>query len=867
MIPLHLKLKGFLSYLDPVDLDFTGFDLACISGSNGAGKSSLLDAITWALFGQARKLDDSLINTSARNNTAEVVFEFAYERNTYRIQRSKTREKPGKLEFFILREEGSAPAALPSEKNQKAWKPLTGNSLHETEKRIRDTLRMDYETFINASFFLQGKADQFAQQRPGDRKRILSSILGLDAWETYKIRAVDQRKLAEEEVAALDGQLREINTELAEEPARIARLKELEKDLERLSSERKTQSTAVESLRKLAAALAEQRKLVETLERQFNNEKFKRDRLAELVAGRQKDRQEYQEKLSRASEIESAYQNWQAARQDLEHWEGIAAQFREQQAKRQAPLLEIEAERGSLAQEQQTLAAQAQAVEAARLEIPGLKRELERAQQAVSQAAGQLERRAALEEEIRQHHQAQADAKAENPRLKTEMDDLKARIVELETAESSLCPLCGQPLSTDHRQALLADLNTQGKQLGERYRQNVALLRDFETHQRVMEKELASLSLAENELRQQNRAVDQVAERLKQIDLLCAEWQSKGEPRLQTIARQLHEYAFALEAQAKLAAIDAGLKSIGYDPQAHEKSRLEELNGRAAEAALRQLEAARAALTPLERELSGLEKQMLEQESEVARQKTAYEQAAAAYTEAARNLPDLNQAEDNLLNIQEQENRLRSVVGGARQLVEVLDRQRTRQASLNAEREEKTRRIGQLRTLERAFGKDGVPALLIEQALPEIEGQANQILDRLSGGTMSVRFATQKDFKDKSREDKKETLDILISDGAGTRDYEMFSGGEAFRVNFAIRLALSRVLAQRAGARLQTLVVDEGFGTQDAQGRQRLIEAINLVHKDFAKILVITHLEELKEAFPCRIEVEKTPRGSTVTVV
>ena len=178
-----------------------------------------------------------------------------------------------------------------------------------------------------------------------------------------------------------------------------------------------------------------------------------------------------------------------------------------------------------------------------------------------------------------------------------------------------------------------------------------------------------------------------------------------------------------------------------------------------------------------------------------------------------------------------------------------------------------TRRIGRLKTLERAFSKDGVPALLIEQALPEIEEQANRILDRLSGGAMSVRFATQKDYKDKARDDKKETLDIQISDGAGTRDYEMFSGGEAFRMNFAIRLALSRVLAQRAGARLQTLVVDEGFGSQDAEGRQRLIEAINLVRQDFSKILVITHLEELKEAFPNRIEVEKTERGSTVKVI
>jgi DNA repair protein SbcC/Rad50 len=128
-----------------------------------------------------------------------------------------------------------------------------------------------------------------------------------------------------------------------------------------------------------------------------------------------------------------------------------------------------------------------------------------------------------------------------------------------------------------------------------------------------------------------------------------------------------------------------------------------------------------------------------------------------------------------------------------------------------------------------------VPALLIEQALPEIEAQANELLERFTNGNMSVRFATQKDYKDKNRDDKKETLDILISDSAGWREYEMFSGGEAFRVNFAIRLALSRVLAQRSGARLQTLVIDEGFGSQDAEGRQRLIEAINLVRRRFCQ--------------------------------
>ena len=189
MIPLSLYLSGFLSYRDPVELDLTQLDLACIAGPNGAGKSSLLDAFTWSLFGQARKRDDSLIN--AQSQTAQVILTFAYENNIYQVMRSKQREKTTTLEFHILQDHPavgslvSADLRLEELTGQK-WKPLTERSLRETESRIEETLRMDYDTFVNASFFLQGKADQFTQQRPGDRKRILSSILGLEIWEQYK---------------------------------------------------------------------------------------------------------------------------------------------------------------------------------------------------------------------------------------------------------------------------------------------------------------------------------------------------------------------------------------------------------------------------------------------------------------------------------------------------------------------------------------------------------------------------------------------------------------------------------------------------------------------------------------------------------
>jgi len=169
-----------------------------------------------------------------------------------------------------------------------------------------------------------------------------------------------------------------------------------------------------------------------------------------------------------------------------------------------------------------------------------------------------------------------------------------------------------------------------------------------------------------------------------------------------------------------------------------------------------------------------------------------------------------------------------------------------------------------------AFGKKGIQTMIIETAIPEIEEEANKLLDKLSDGRMQVRFETQRETKTKVAGGEKgvvETLDLIISDEMGERPYEAYSGGEQFRVNLSVRLALSKLLTHRAGSKLQFLVIDEGFGTQDAQGKTRIVEALNAIKDDFEKILVITHLEELKEEFPTRIEVQKGSSGSTFQVI
>lgn len=202
-------------------------------------------------------------------------------------------------------------------------------------------------------------------------------------------------------------------------------------------------------------------------------------------------------------------------------------------------------------------------------------------------------------------------------------------------------------------------------------------------------------------------------------------------------------------------------------------------------------------------------------------------------------------------------------VGAARQRLHALDNFARQRAARIAERGQQAEAKGTYEELRAAFGKRGVPAMIIEAAVPEIEETANALLNRMTNGQMHVRIDTQREIRTR---EMREALDINIADELGTRAYENYSGGEQFRINFAIRIALSKLLARRAGAQLQTLIIDEGFGTQDSQGRERLVAAINAIQDDFERILVITHIDELKDVFPARIDITKTPEGSQIAI-
>jgi len=279
-------------------------------------------------------------------------------------------------------------------------------------------------------------------------------------------------------------------------------------------------------------------------------------------------------------------------------------------------------------------------------------------------------------------------------------------------------------------------------------------------------------------------------------------------------------------------------------------------------------------LRELEKARVGVESEsqtLLSLEGQIATQRERAEALNAERSELEAALADLNPllaeaptVAQRLAAVRQQVAAARQRVGAARQNLAALETLAQRVESMRQERTGLAEQVAIYTELREAFGVNGIPAMIIEHALPELERDANRILQQLTRGRMHIRFDTQRETRTGNL---RETLDIIISDEKGTRPYENFSGGEQFRINFAIRVALSRMLAQRAGVRLRSLFVDEGFGALDTDGRQRLVEAVKAVEGEFDMILVITHIDELREAFPTQIQVTKTDGGSQVEIL
>lgn len=765
MRPLKLNLTNFLSYRGEHAIEFDGVTLAVLSGQNGAGKSSLIDAMRFALFGHARGGLDSVI--SEGEETCRVEFTFALGEDLYLISRQRSRKGAGSTALsFQYRDAAS---------DDSSWQVLDGKTVPETQRRIEDTLHLTDDLFTATACANQGNAAAFSQARPAERKQVLGEILDLGTWER---RAEVARQMSRDLAARTQA-------ERARHEALCAAAAEADGLREQIARNDAAQGDVVGQIETADTELAEAQEAKESLARDKEADRARRRELEEFTERWTRADQAAQAASARLESLHDAVEDKPALLKRIRAAEEAGTYAQELEARRQ------EAERldGELRLLRQQIEAEERAHHARGREL----------EQTIKHARMQREHEIDALLERYEALTRQVAVLGEVPCANPVDEATRAPFLAIRDK----CPLIAQAREAEHR---LPELEQQIERL------------QAETPWADAERELDAHVQAEPAAEHKARLAKLTAER-------------------DEAAYDAKEHAEAKRRAGKLPDLQADLQRI---ERAEAQMAEVQSNFKAAQAEAKELAERNAAL---EKELGPARNW----------------DAMLAQVERA-----ISAARQKLRALQQEAQSLQTQRGGLEERLRAAEDAGKQAEELKAALRENDRRLKLLKILAQAFGKAGIPALLIEKAVPDLEAVANDVLSALSDGAMSLELRSQRETKAKTLQ---ETLDIIIADERGTRPYESFSGGEAMRVDLAVRIALSVLLASRAGARCELLVLDETCAPLDAHGRALFVDCLQRVAERFATILVVTHVDDLKDLFPYRFDVTKGPDGSRVEVV
>ncbi|MBM7855290.1 exonuclease SbcC [Desulfohalotomaculum tongense] len=854
MIPVELKLRNFISYgaqSDPIRFD--GFNVACLTGDNGNGKSALLDAITWAVWGQARGTDergagvDDLIRSGAED--MEVEFTFLLEGNTYRVcRRRDKRRKKSSLEFQVY--------------DGNAFRSITADSISETQRKIIQVLRMDYHTFTSSSFILQGRADSFTSMKPAERKKILGEILGLSVYRDLEMLAREEAGKAGALCAQIDAKLEEMVEELSQMERYRQQEKELEAKYNLLYREYQDVQSEVDSLRSRLSELQQVQKRVQELEAQLKDYQKQITAVEERVKSLRQQLRQGEELVARAGEIESNYRQLQQLVERDKQYNEKSRRLLQLNEEKMNLELQVQHEQSKIEKQCVQLQGELNHYQSLSQQRKGLEKELALLEDGLAGLKQLEERRQELKEAVQSHVQEIKAKELLAARINEQISELRGKYSLLRQPVAS-CPLCRTELSGVHREQVLNEMIREGQQLKEQHEQLRQEITGLNEKCRQAQDELKQVEDKLNNCRGLEKEYSILQHRLNESKQ-AAQKQAELQREFDKLQAILNEANFALQQQNAIKDLRQQIRKINYSTAEHNQIQAQIAELKHYEQQYQSLQWARAALESSRENLRHFEESLHSLHGAAGSTTELIQQHSVKLKELTGLQHSLEAAEDKMAGVQKRISEVERSLGIVQEKLDRCRRLEQEKQRLTAERETAQKERNYYNELVKAFGKNGIQAIIIENAIPELEQEANRILQQISEGRLTVALVTQKAAKSSKR--VVETLEIYISDESSTRRYEMFSGGEAFKVNFALRIALSRLLARRAGARLQTLVIDEGFGTQDARGKEKLVQAINAIAGDFEKIIVITHIEELKHAFPVQLVVTKGENGSTVEV-
>ncbi len=889
MIPLKLQLKNFISYGSCQIIDFTQYHLICLTGKNGHGKSALLDAITWAIWGQARKVsgtskpDEKLLRLGQSHMFVSI--DFISNNQTYRVRREFTYQQ-GKsssyLDFGIIQENG-------------AFKALTDKTIRATQDKIDQAVGLSYDSFINSVFLRQGQSNEFSKKTPQERKEILASILGLQQYEELRKKSQEKTKILIAEKEQLQFSFKAAQSsiqELGNSPIELNNvLDQLRKQVEQLQAHQHILS----SLQNEVLLIQEKCMCIKLTIEQSKKHAIEIEHLRtaireKVMAWRQCNKQ----LLANNDSLIQVLQN-ELAQHNHAQASHSAANVALQQLTHQREMLQKELAQTLATQQlelqhtQQTYKIGLHQANQVFLELKFQLAQYEKTQsQLMSQNTTLSDEKKILDSKLINFEILKRNFEKRKEYYHTynnKFSTYKAALEELKTQSkiinegSAECPTCEQALAPEHTTHIHIKLRKKIQFLNHRINRFNLLLpqlkritaQDYATIQNLQKIYEQRISLNERlqencnkqeELKIKLTAIhQQMHVQLNEVNKAQSNYTLITEKKLPNINELYATHAELQKIENELIHQNNLVVTINYDINKHEicRKRLNELvltTGYSSQDAIRIIQQERR------EQIRNLIKQLrvllstIENSNHIDHLKAIEDSLRLKQFEMLsiqQAMKTLQQEQESLMH-QRGNLELRTTL-----LKTAEEAERTCSSKITALDDELTDYL----LLQQAFSKEGIQALLIEHALPELEHEANNLLAKLTDNQSSLKIESLRDLKTGGT---KETLDITISDAAGTRAYELFSGGEAFRIDFALRVALSKLLARRAGTTLQTLIIDEGFGSQDDEGLANIMEALHRIQDEFAKIIIVSHLPSMKEQFPVNFYVNKGADGSTIQI-
>ncbi|MGB0563418.1 MAG: AAA family ATPase [Spirulinaceae cyanobacterium] len=494
MRPIKLSVQGFTSFRTRQEIDFTELDLFAITGPTGAGKSSLLDAMTYALYGQVARVSKTQTEQLVSQGAHDLKVQLEFEVGQCRYQATRTwhyRKSAPKREFLLDRQEGSD------------W-------VREDQVTVEDLLKMNFDTFTRVILLPQGAFDQFLKGKKGDRHKILRELAGLQIFEAMKVVAGQRKASFQGQAETLENQLAglELATE-AEVQAQTtslfqvkAQIPQLEQQLQRLTrdlEDAETLSSQIYKLEAVQAVLAQlhsQREEMANLETQWQQAQIA-DRLqpAWQTFAQARERQgeaqrKYQAVQQRQALAQAEFEQQRQAHNQLERDRPRVEADLEAQQQR---LTAIEQQQDRLAERQaafevtQAQQQKAQAdLQAAQTQHRKVQKDVEKTQQAIAQVQDQLDaiacdperldrltpvipllkpwqsdqdRVTQAEQSLQDLRRGQTDCAEHKDQAQTATDAAAQRRVEAEDQQNAAQRQLDQAIQADHASAIQAHLH------------------------------------------------------------------------------------------------------------------------------------------------------------------------------------------------------------------------------------------------------------------------------------------------------------------------------------------------------------------------------------------------------------------------